>query len=383
MGSIKNKEDDKSRISIYPRSPYLSPSGYYRLTQYIEEIDGIEYRIRPLLSDQKYHDYLLRKNKGRILSIINSIITYLIILFNTTRNLIHDLLWKPDYIIVSKVFIPKYTPFFVKWLVNKNLKKAKLVWDFDDDILEGKQLSQKTFTYLSNISEAIVVTHDQLKNLTNSSYHHKVTLLPTTDGDMFNRFHLPKIFKKRSQKFINEVILIWVATAGNLIHLESILEQLDNAARDLKLQQGKLLSLKVICNKALEANTDYLNVINIKWTREVAINEMCNSHIGIMPLLDTKFAKGKGGFKLIQYFSIGLPVIASNVGFNSSIVNKNCGSLVNDKNDKSGWYDEIIKLISSDFERIEQLGENAYNRYLNDYSFEDNLKTWKKILDIN
>jgi len=383
MGLVKNKEDEKNKISIYPRTPYLSPSGYYRLTQYIEKIDGIEYRIRPLLSDQTYHDYLLRKNKGRFFSLISSLTTYLVILFNTSRNLIYDLIWKPDYIIVSKVFIPKYMPFFVKWLVNINLKKAKLVWDFDDDILEGKQLSKKTFTYLSDISETIVVTHDQLKKLISSTNHHKVTLLPTTDGDMFNRFHLPKMMQKRSQKFNKEIILVWVATAGNLIHLQSIIEQLDKAAKDLKLHQNKLLSLKVICNKPLETKANHLNVINIKWTREAAIIGMCNSHIGIMPLLDTKFAKGKGGFKLIQYFSIGLPVIASNVGFNSSIVNNKCGSLINDLNDKSGWYEEIMRLISTDFERIKQLGENAYKRYLNKYSFEDNLNTWRKILNIN
>ena len=48
---------------------------------------------------------------------------------------------------------------------------------------------------------------------------------------------------------------------------------------------------------------------------------MLISHIGIMPLKDTEYTKGKCAFKAIQYMSAGLPVIISPVGLNNEVIN--------------------------------------------------------------
>ena len=58
------------------------------------------------------------------------------------------------------------------------------------------------------------------------------------------------------------------------------------------------------------------------------MKEIISAHIGIMPLPDNDFTRGKGGFKLIQYMSTAMPVIASAVGFNKQIVTKDFGYLV-------------------------------------------------------
>jgi glycosyltransferase involved in cell wall biosynthesis len=58
----------------------------------------------------------------------------------------------------------------------------------------------------------------------------------------------------------------------------------------------------------------------VEWSEDSEIAAVRSMSIGIMPLLDRPFERGKSGFKLIQYMACGLPVMASPVGVNSSIV---------------------------------------------------------------
>ena len=58
----------------------------------------------------------------------------------------------------------------------------------------------------------------------------------------------------------------------------------------------------------------------VKWTQEGEVPFLQTLDVGIMPLTDTPWARGKCGYKLIQYMACGLPVVASPVGVNRDIV---------------------------------------------------------------
>ncbi len=281
-------------------------------------------------------------------------------------------------------------PALHKFLLRRLAKKNKLIWDFDDNILANKRISPTDFKFFSMLSHTIVVTSGFLKSLIEPRYSDKVTMLPTTDGDMLD-YDPKETLLKRRQLYQREVRLVWVATDTGLAYLYPLVPEFDETAKALEEVTGKKLSLHVVCNKPLLAETSRLEIVNIRWEREVAKKEIVSAHIGIMPLPDNDFTRGKGGFKLIQYMSTAMPVIASAVGFNNQVVTEDIGFLIRETgtdasncrgSEESTWKDAILKL-SSDWDYYAELSLNAKKRYDEHFSYEKNKTFWMAVTGIS
>lgn len=366
------------KISVYSRAFSICPASYYRINQYCTFLkDTFSVKERCALSDWVYSNYLLSKHRKAYIRILYTMFTYLLIYIRTLYYLILDLwLYKPDTVFICRTIIPQRIFYIHAFLINKLLKNSYVIWDFDDNIFESKEIPSKEKDIICNHVDKILVTNRFLRDLLPSLSDSKFVYLPTTDGDIFHHFE-NKLFLSRKKIYEKELVLIWVASASNLRYIKDIIPSLDRAAQHVKCDFHKQLTLKVICNIPLEVSTGYLNLENIIWSRDIAIEEMKKAHIGIMPLQDTSFTRGKGAFKLIQYMSIGLPVLASAVGYNNDVVNPAIGDLI--PPESNDWENVIIK-YANDWNMILDKGVNAREYWLANYSFSNNLSVLKKIL---
>lgn len=272
-----------------------------------------------------------------------------------------------------------YMPsFFFGFLRLMIYRGSRLVWDYDDNILEAKEISKKNFETMACLSSVIVVTHENLSSLVSKQYKHKIRILPTTDGDMYKSYisHQKEITQFRINSLHSEISLVWVATSSNMKYLEHITPILDEVGKNLEETQNRQLTLHVICDKPLLQKTKYLKVMNIKWSRKAAINGMLSSSIGIMPLEDNTFTRGKGGFKLVQYQSVGLPCIGSAVGFNCEVIQKGSGYAVN--NTYEDWNTAIQRI--SNVEHYIDYSIESYKNWWVNFNYESNLIFWKSLI---
>ena len=368
-----NAHKNNKKVSVYLRNHEEGPSCYYRIVQYINQIDDIDFKINDALPL-----CLFRRNMDTRSGLLKKIIQlYLFVIINIRRikQICFDIIRKPEIIIIQREIFPRIMPFIVKGIYKKVLSESFVIWDFDDSILQCGEIERKEWDLLCRHSNIIIATSDYLLDAIN--YKAKKIKMSTTDG-FCDQLDLSSIYQKRKSSFKACVKLVWVGTHSNLNNVVKILPWLNDAGLTLK-SHNKKLELEIVCNidsPEFYANYDGLKIQFTKWTRISAQKAILNAHIGLMPIPDNEFSKGKGGFKLVQYIASGIPVIGSDVGFNKKIISDDIGVLVKRECD---WTSSVIK-YGLCFNYWKRAARSAHYRYLNSFSFEANLRTWKNLL---
>src|ERR1700720_3062322 len=188
----------------------------------------------------------------------------------------------------------------------------RIVFDFDDAVmfrdqkhrqpLRGKDF--KKFLRTLKYCEAVVAGNDFLACFAEACGRRAV-ILPTS-------IDLTKYKLKRHNDGLG-LRIGWLGLSDglpSLRHIHPALQQLSARFPGLKL--------KVISDKPLQL--DGVQVENEPWRLETEQTNLASFDIGIMPLWDSVWTRGKCGYKILQYMGVGTAVVASDVGVNSQII---------------------------------------------------------------
>jgi glycosyltransferase involved in cell wall biosynthesis len=247
-------------------------------------------------------------------------------------------------------------------------KRSKVIFDFDDSIwLQNVSDANKKFGFLKNADktkEIIKIAHlntvgnEYLAQYTRQ-FNNSIKIIPTTiDTDEYQL--------KSYNNNTNKIVIGWSGSVTTIQHFNYAIP----ALKKIKEKYGDLIEITVIGDGSYK--NEALDIHGLPWIKATELNDLSKFDIGIMPLPDDEWAKGKCGLKALQYMALGIPSIISPVGVNSEIIQdgKN-GFLASDENE---WVDKISKLIESP-ELRHELGVNGRQTVVDKYSVE----AWKDV----
>ena len=111
----------------------------------------------------------------------------------------------------------------------------------------------------------------------------------------------------------DEVVLGWIGSASTQSYLDLIRAPLAQIGRRFANVRLRLVGAET-------TEMEGIPVEFMAWSLEEEVVQLQSFDIGLMPIPDDPWTRGKGGYKLLQYMATGLPVVASPVGINRQIV---------------------------------------------------------------
>jgi glycosyltransferase involved in cell wall biosynthesis len=120
----------------------------------------------------------------------------------------------------------------------------------------------------------------------------------------------------------------------------------------------------------LDAMTD-----RVAWAPSVAERTLASADVGLMPLPDDPWTRGKCGYKLLQYAAAGLPVIGSPVGVNNEVL-RELGGL--GATTTAEWADALRLVVDGSEDERAAMGARALSGVEREFSFRRWADEWRR-----
>ncbi len=340
------------KILVLTPYPESSADTRYRISQFIPFLskNGWQVSLRPFMDERLFKIY---NQKSMIIETILRSITRF---FSRVVDCLSA--WNYDVIFIHKEAFPFGPPFLEKLIHTLN---PNIIYDMDDAFwTHPPQFTQIGKVFRDNnkiqkivkLSSLILVGNDYIYDyvkVLNPNVVHFPTILDTN------------IYQPRTEIEDDVITIGWVGrwSSQHYLHLlQPVFTKLTNRHDNLRF---------LFIGVSEDFYMPDIPIVKQKWTLENEITSLIPFDIGIMPLPDDEYSKGKCGFKLLQYMALGIPSVASPVGVNSRIITDGENGFLAMTNEE--WEENLEILISNKSLR-KAIGINGRKTVEDDYSLE-------------
>lgn len=351
-------------LLVVPYPIGQAPSQRFRFEQYLsffKELDW-EYRLASFLDEETWHIlYKPGQTVAKALGIIKGFLRRFQLLFSVPAY---------DYVFIHREATPIGPPWF-EWVVAKVLRK-KIIFDFDDAI------------WIPNTSE-------NNKIIAGIKWHHKVSAIckwayKVSCGNSYLRdyagqFNSRAVINPTTIDTINlhnqvkdqhtsKIVIGWTGTHSTMKYLEQVVPVLQ------KLEEDYAFEFRVISNQ--KPDLPVRSLVFKPWQKETEIADLIAFNVGLMPLEDDPWAKGKCAFKALQYMALGIPALVSPVGMNTEVVNSKVDGFI--CSTKEEWYTALEFLLLTPEARV-SMGQAAREKIQSNYAVTANKENFLSLFE--
>ena len=319
------------RILFIVPYPAEGPSSRLRVEQFLPYLrkEGIEYKIRPFVF-RNFYSVLYSKG-----NYVKKIIFFLWSFFGRLIDMIRFIRY--DVFFIHRETCPIGPPFF-EWFAHKCGKR--IIFDFDDAVYLSNKSRANNFIehfknpgkipYIIKISNRVIAGNKYLSEYA-LKFNKNVEIIPTcVDTDTY--------LNVNGKIGLDGLTIGWIGSATTVEYL--------NILKDVFVILQKkypCLEYKIIGG---EFKIEGLNCItNKSWRLESEILDLRSIDIGVMPMPDNEWTRGKCGFKALLYMSMQIPCVCSPVGVNKDIIEEGVNGFL--AASQGEWIDALSDLIEN------------------------------------
>ncbi|HZF42590.1 MAG TPA: glycosyltransferase family 4 protein [Sphingomonadaceae bacterium] len=336
------------KVLAFTKYGSLAASTRQRVLQYVPYLEqaGMTVESHALLDN----DYVQSLATGKPYSKTRVIRSYVNRLQHLMRHGDADVLW-----VYAELF-----PYLPAWFERLAFRQGKpVVYDFDDAFFHQydanpnpavrRALAGKLEPLLRGAA-ACCCGNAYLRDYA-SRFCERTLIVPTAvDSDRY---------RPSPRAADRQVTIGWIGSPSTFGYLDFLIPLL----RELVSTHD--VRIHVVGAGAAGAGTSFPGLKLIDWTEASEVESIQKMDIGIMPLPDELWARGKSGYKLIQYMACGLPVVASPVGVNGSMVEHGFNGYL--ARTPEEWRVALLLLLE-DKDRRRRMGVNGRERFVERYS---------------
>lgn len=346
------------KIIFFTKYTTKGPSSRYRTYQYEPYFKNeFELEFFPFFDDDYIDSIYGNKKKGYL-----KLSKY----FIRRITCILSKLFTKDLVVIEYELIPYFPSIFERLF---RLTGVKYILDYDDAIFHNYDSNQNWLVRFFFKNKIKKIAKHASHIITGSPYltdffgkiNDNVTEIPTSI-----KF---EHYQKNNLNLENKKFVIgWLgsnSTSKNLLILKDVINQINEAFPDVVFR---------FCgfNRLLLSDFNAQNIELEEWSASNEMKFLNEISVGIMPLEDNLFNRGKCGFKLIQYMAMGKPTISTPLETNVKIDRNNGNLFANSNND---WYAALSEILNN-HENFKKIGISNAEIIRKFYSSEENSKLY-------